>query len=76
MSEEIETDIQQILSGLLFRKIKGIVIAFIDEEETVSFRYHGKRVLCRGLTEELRDYMIEQYTEAEGEYVGEEETEE
>ena len=65
MSEEIETDIQQILSGLFFRKIEGIVIAFIDEEETVSFRYHGKRVVCRGLAEELRDFMIEQYTEAE-----------
>ena len=74
MSEEIETDIQQILSGMLFENIKGIVIASLDEKDIVSFRYHGKRVLCRGLAEELRDYMITKYAEAK--FVEEEETEE
>ena len=46
-------------------RLTGIILAYLDEENTVSFRYQGGRVLCRGLGEELCDFMAQERAEAE-----------
>jgi len=75
MEEEAQSETAQILSEALYRvgEMGGFVMAYTGKDDTVHFRYKGGRVLCRGLVEEMADFLCSDLQEAEVIDPGEEE---
>lgn len=54
-----ESEIAQLLSEPLLSvgHISGIVLAYVTDNDQVLYNFYGGRVQCRGLAEELCDYL-------------------
>jgi hypothetical protein len=57
----------QMLSEALMElpHLEGIVICYSKDDHTIHANWHGGRVLCRGLAEEMVDNMKQELIEAE-----------